>query len=35
MKVRLQGTDDECRQLAGRLPGICEVLTVDGPRPLR
>lgn len=31
MKIRLHGTEDECRDLAGRLPAICEVLAVSEP----
>ncbi len=29
MKIRLHGTEDECRELAGRLPAITDVLSVS------
>ena len=32
MKIRLWGTEDECRELAGRLPAITDVLSVSEPR---
>ena len=35
MKIRLHGSEDECRDLAGRLPAICEVLAVSEPYPDR
>lgn len=35
MKIRLHGTEPECRDLAGRLPAICEVLSVSEPYPDR
>ncbi len=31
MKIRLWGTEDECRELAGRLPAITDVLFVSEP----
>jgi hypothetical protein len=31
MKIRLWGTEDECRELAGRLPAITDVLSVSEP----
>ena len=31
MKIRLMGTEDECRQVAGRLASIVEVLEVSEP----
>jgi hypothetical protein len=35
MKIRLHGTEDECRDLAGRLPAITDVLSVSEPYPDR
>lgn len=35
MKIRLHGTEDECRELAGRLPAITDVLSVSEPYPDR
>ena len=35
MKIRLHGTEDECREVAGRLAGIVEVLAVSAPYPDR
>ena len=35
MKIRLMGTEDECRQVAGRLASIVEVLEVSEPRANR
>ena len=35
MKIRLHGTVDECREVAGRLAGIVEVLAVSVPYPDR
>ena len=35
MKIRLHGTQDECREVAERLAGIVEVLAVSGPYPDR
>jgi hypothetical protein len=35
MKIRLMGTEDECRELAGRLPAIVDVLEVSEPRANR
>ncbi len=35
MKIRLHGTGDECRELAGRLPAIADVLSVSEPYPDR
>ena len=32
MKIRLWGTKDECRELAGCLPAITDVLSVSEPR---
>ncbi len=32
MKIRLWGTEGECRELAGRLPAITNVLSVSEPR---
>jgi hypothetical protein len=31
MKIRLHGTEDECREVAERLAGIVEVLAVSEP----
>lgn len=31
MKIRLHGTEDECLELAGRLPAITDVLSVSEP----
>jgi hypothetical protein len=31
VKIRLHGTEDECREVAERLAGIVEVLAVSGP----
>jgi hypothetical protein len=35
VKIRLHGTEDECRELAGRLPAITDVLSVSEPYPDR
>ena len=35
MKIRLHGTAEECREVAGRLAGIVEVLAVSAPYPDR
>jgi hypothetical protein len=35
MKIRLHGTEDECRELAGRLPAIADVVSVSEPYPDR
>jgi hypothetical protein len=35
VKIRLHGTADECREVAGRLAGIVEVLAVSAPYPDR
>ena len=35
MKIRLHGTEEECREVAGRLAGIVEVLAVSAPYPDR
>ena len=35
MKIRLHGTADECREVAERLAGVVEVLTVSEPYPDR
>jgi hypothetical protein len=35
VKIRLHGTGDECRELAGRLPAITDVLSVSEPYPDR
>ena len=35
MKIRLHGTENECRQVAERLAGIVEVLAVSAPYPDR
>ena len=32
MKIRLWGLEDECREVAGRLPAIIDVLSVSEPR---
>ena len=31
VKIRLHGTEEECRELAGRLPTITDVLSVSEP----
>ena len=35
MKIRLHGTEDECREVAGRLAAIVDVLAVSQPYPDR
>ena len=35
MKIRLHGTEDECREVAERLAGIVEVLAISAPYPDR
>ena len=35
MRIRLHGTEDECREVAERLAGIVEVLAVSAPHPDR
>lgn len=35
MKIRLMGTEDECRTVAGRLAAIVDVLEVSEPRANR
>jgi hypothetical protein len=35
MKIRLHGTEQECRQVAGRLAAILDVLAVSEPYPDR
>ncbi len=35
MKIRIHGTAEECREVAGRLAGIVEVLAVSEPYPDR
>lgn len=35
MKIRLHGTEDECREVAERLAGIVEVQAVSVPYPDR
>jgi hypothetical protein len=35
VKIRLHGTAEECREVAGRLAGIVEVLAVSVPYPDR
>lgn len=35
MQIRLMGTEDECRQVAGRLASVVEVLEVSEPMPNR
>ena len=35
MKIRLHGTQDECREVAERLAGIVEVVAVSVPYPDR
>jgi hypothetical protein len=35
MKIRLMGTEDECRQVAARLAAVVDVLEVSEPRPNR
>jgi hypothetical protein len=35
VKIRLHGTEDECRELAGRLAAITDVLSVSEPYPDR
>lgn len=32
MKIRLWGLEDECREIAGRLPAVIDVLSVSEPR---
>jgi hypothetical protein len=35
VKIRLHGTEEECREAAGRLAGIVEVLAISAPYPDR
>jgi hypothetical protein len=35
VKIRLHGTEDECREVAERLVGVVEVLSVSEPYPDR
>ena len=35
MKIRLHGTEEECREVAERLAGIVEVLAISAPYPDR
>jgi hypothetical protein len=35
VKIRLHGTEEECREAADRLAGIVEVLAVSAPYPDR
>lgn len=35
MKIRLHGTEEECREVAERLAGVVEVLSVSEPYPDR
>ena len=35
MKIRLHGTEAECREVAARLAGIVEVLAISAPYPDR
>ena len=35
MKIRLHGTEDECREVAERLAGIIDVLAISAPYPDR
>jgi len=35
MKIRLHGTEDECREVAERLAGIVEVLAISATYPDR
>jgi hypothetical protein len=35
VKIRIMGTEDECREVAERLAGIVEVLEVSEPRANR
>jgi hypothetical protein len=35
VKIRLHGAKEECRELAGRLPAITDVLSVSDPYPDR
>jgi hypothetical protein len=35
VKIRLHGTEEECREVAGRLAGIVEVLAISAPYPDR
>jgi hypothetical protein len=35
VKIGLHGTEDECREVAGRLAGVVEVLSVSEPYPDR
>jgi len=35
VKIRLHGTEDECREVAERLAGVVEVLAVSAPYPDR
>jgi hypothetical protein len=35
MKIRIMGTEDECRDVAALLPAIVDVLSAGGPKPSR
>jgi hypothetical protein len=35
VKIRLHGTEEECREVAERLAGIVEVLAISAPYPDR
>jgi hypothetical protein len=35
VKIRLHGTEDECREVAERLAGIVEMLAISSPYPDR
>ena len=35
MKIRIMSTEEECREVAGRLRSIVDVLSIDGPYPKR
>lgn len=35
MKIRLHGTEEECREVAERLAGVVEVLAISAPYPDR
>jgi hypothetical protein len=35
VKIRLHGTEDECREVAERLAGMVDVLAVSAPYPDR
>jgi hypothetical protein len=35
VKIRIMGTEAECRDVPALLPAIVDVLSADGPRPSR